>query len=378
MKVEFYRHGLGAEEYESLRETLESVFLTTGRKTARFEEEFAACLGVPHVVGVTSCTVGMHLALMALGIGPGDEVIAPAITFVASINPVFWLGAHPVLADVRPDDALIDVADVARKITHRTKAVIAVNLYGAMADMKALEALCRPRDIFIVEDSAHCVEGKRDGIGPGQISDAACFSFYATKNLTCGEGGAVALRNRELAERVTVLRQHGITRNAADRYGSSYQHWDMTEMGYKYNMFDVQAALLLPQFKKLAGNLRRRVEIWQRYDEAFHGLPDVSRPVIPANCVSGRHIYTIWVPRERRDGILQELSARGVGCAVNYRAVHTLTYYARELGLKPEDLPTAYDIGERTVTLPLYPALTEAEIDHVIRGVNSTVAGDRA
>jgi len=375
MKVEFYKHGLGEEEYASLRETLDSVFLTTGQKTALFEKEFADYLGVPHVVGVTSCTVGIHLALMALGVGPGDEVIGPGITFVASVNPAFWLGARPVLADVRAEDALIDPADVERKITPRTKAVIVVNLYGAMVDMKALEAICRPRGIAIIEDSAHCVEGKRDGIGPGQASDAACFSFYATKNLTCGEGGAVAVRDPALAERITLLRQHGITRSAADRYGSEYQHWDMTEMGYKYNMFDVQAALLLPQFKKLAGNLKRREQIWQSYNEAFDQLPGISRPEIPPHTTSGRHIYTLWVPRERRDTILQELSARGVGCAVNYRAVHTLSYYARELGLSPEDLPNAYDIGERTITLPLYPALTNEQVEYVIDVVRDVVPG---
>jgi dTDP-4-amino-4,6-dideoxygalactose transaminase len=368
--VDFYRHGLGDDEIQALDETLRSVFLTTAGKTARFETELAAMLGVEHCVGLSSCTAGLHLSLEALGIGPGDEVIVPAMTFIASINPIWWVGADPVLADVDPVTALLDLDDVAAKITPRTKAIIPVHLYGAMVDMPRLRTLCDEAHIAIIEDAAHCVEGSREGHRPGQLGDVACFSFYATKNLTSGEGGAVVTKRQELAEQIGLMRQHGMSSAAKDRHESAgYVHWDMLRQGYKYNMFDIQAALLLPQLPKVAGKLERREQICQRYQAAFDALDSVDYPRVPKGTTSARHLFTIWVAPAIRDSLLTYLKSKGIGCAVNYRAVHILDYYKKRLGLEAEALPKALAIGNSTISLPLYPSLTDEQVDEVIDAV---------
>lgn len=374
MKVEFYRHGLGDDEIREVTDTLRSLFLTTAGKTARFEQEFARFLGVEHAVGVSSCTAALHLSLVALGVGPGDEVIVPAMTFIATINPVWWVGATPVLADVDPGTALLTPDAVEALVTPRTKAVIPVHLYGTMADMRGLREVADRHGLALIEDAAHCVEGERDGIRPGQVGDIACFSFYATKNLTCGEGGAVATRRQDLADRIRTLRLHGMSKGAADRYSArTYVHWDMVTLGYKYNMADIQAALLLPQLPKIQANLARREAICRRYEAAFSAMEGVDFPRVPDGCISARHLFTIWVDEGRRDALLQYLGEHGVGCAVNYRAVHTLTYFRERLGLSPETLPNARRIGERTVTLPLYPGLRDDEVQYVIDTVREGV-----
>lgn len=372
MKVEFYRHGLGDEEVAEVTDTLRSLFLTTAGKTARFEREFADFLGVEHAVGVSSCTAALHLSLVALGVGPSDEVIVPAMTFIATINPVWWVGAKPVLADVDPMTGLVTPEIVEALITPRTRAVIPVHLYGAMADMRGLRKVADRHGLALIEDAAHCVEGMRDGVRPGHLGDIACFSFYATKNLTCGEGGAVATQRADLAERVRTLRLHGMSKGAADRYHSrTYVHWDMVTLGYKYNLGDIQAALLLPQMPKLLANLARREAICRRYEAAFSRMPGVDFPRVPKGCTSARHLFTIWVDGDRRDDLLAYLGEHGIGCAVNYRAVHTLTYFRERLALPPEALPSAWQIGRRTVTLPLYPSLQDFEVDYVCETVRA-------
>jgi len=365
LKVEFHRHPLGERELASLEQTLKSVFLTTGPRTAQFETAFSEFLGGGETVGTSSCTAALHLVLAALGIGPGDEVIVPAMTFIATVTPVWFVRARPVLADVDPATGLLDPAEVERRLTPRTRAVIPVHLYGAMADMESLRSLCAPRGIALVEDSAHCIEGIRDGLRPGQAGDAACFSFYATKNLTCGEGGAALTRAPKLAERIRRLRLHGMSRNAAARHSGPFSHWDMVDLGYKYNLGDIQSALLLPQLPLLAERLARREAISKRYEQAFSRL-GVGFPSVPARSVSARHLFTIHVPGGHRDALAAGLSARGVGCAVNYRAVHTLSWFRRKLKHPPGAFPNALRIGESTLSLPLYPSLTDEEVEYVI------------
>ncbi|MBM4355111.1 MAG: DegT/DnrJ/EryC1/StrS family aminotransferase, partial [Deltaproteobacteria bacterium] len=345
-----------------------TVFLTTGPRTAEFERAFADLLGGGEAIGTSSCTGALHLVLTALGIKPGDEVIVPAMTFLATVTPIWFLRARPVLADVDASTGLLDPSEVERRLTPRTRAVLPVHLYGAMADMHTLAPLCRRRGIALVEDSAHCIEGSRNGVRPGELSEAACFSFYATKNLSCGEGGAVLTRNPELAERLRRLRLHGVTRNAAARHAGPFSHWDMTELGYKYNMGDIQAALLLPQLSFVAERLARRQAVAARYEKAFSGL-GVPFHSVPQDAVSARHLFTILVPGGRRDALAAWLTGRGVGCAVNYRAVHTLTYFRKRLKHAPEAFPNALRIGDSTLSLPCYPSLSDAEADYVIESV---------
>lgn len=375
--VEFYRHSLTEDDIAAVADTLRGVFLTTGPRAAGFEQAFAQYLGVEHAVSLSSCTSALFLCLKALNIGPGDEVITTPMTFIATANAIVQCGATPVFVDVEPDTGNLDVANVEPAITSRTRAVIPVHLYGLMADVRALAELCRKRHLFMIEDAAHATEAVRDGLRPGQASQAACFSFYATKNLTCGEGGAVATADPALAETLKRLRSHGMTKEAAGRYTGRYQHWDMVMLGYKANLSDINAALLAGQLPRLAAQLTRRESIARRYEDAFSGLPEIAYPLTRKGATSARHLFTIWVPPDRRDEYLAGLQDRGIGVAVNYRAVHLLTYYRERFGFTPGAFPHAERIGDSTLTLPMYPGMSDAQVDEVIAAV-TTVAHDLA
>ena len=366
-KVDFFRHSLGQDEARAFEEVLASLFLTTGPACARLEQALASYLNVAQVVSLATGTAALELALKALDIGEGDEVITTPMTFIATSNACLYVGATPVFVDVEPDTGNLDAGLLEAAITLRTKAVLPVHLYGAMCDMKALRAFCDQHGLKLVADCAHALESRRDGLNSADLVDAACYSFYATKNLSCGEGGAVATPHQEIAERLKVLRTHGMSKNAADRYTGSYQHWDMIELGRKANLPDLLAALLLPQIAKLNELLARREAIAQRYQKAFSAMEGVDFPKVPAGAVSGRHLFTIWV--QRRDDFIKELQERGIGVAVNYRAVHLLSYYRQRFGFKPGDFPNAERIGDRTISLPMYPGLSDQEVERVIQAV---------
>ena len=374
MAVDFYRHSLGEDEKAAVRGVLDSLFLTTGQKVYAFESAFEDYLGVAAVVCTAHATASLHLAMLAAGIGPGDEVVTTPMTFLSSANAVVYAGGTPVFVDVEPATANISAAAVEAAITPRTKAIVAVDLYGLMADMVALRAIANKHGLALVEDAAHCVEGRRDGFGPGQLADYGCFSFYATKNLTCGEGGAITARDAAKKNLLRQLGSHGMSKNAADRYAGKYQHWDMERLGYKYNLSDVNASLLLPQLPKLAGRLARREEICRKYEAAFEATPGVSFPVVPEGMKSGRHIFTIWVDPAKRDAVLAGIQARGVGVAVNYRAVHLTKFYREKFGLRRGMFPEAERVGDSTITIPLWPAMTDAQADEVIAAVRGAVA----
>ena len=375
-RVEFYRHSLTESDITAAADVLRSVFLTTGPRAATFEKAFAEHLGVHNVVSMSSCTSALFLSLTALGIGPGDEVITTPLTFVATANAILHTGATPVFVDVEPETGNLDVSRVAEAITSRTRVIIPVHLYGLMVDMRALSHLCRRRGIIIIEDAAHAAEAERDGVRPGQLGQAACFSFYATKNLTCGEGGAVATQDAAMAESLRRLRSHGLSKEAASRYNTDrYQHWDMMELGYKANLSDIQAALLVGQLPRLDAQLARREAIAKKYEEAFADLPGVDFPRVPSGARSARHLFTIWVPPEMRDEALRGLGERGIGVAVNYRAMHLSSYYVARFGFVRGSFPVAELIGDRTITLPLYPSMTDEDVETVIAAVRDVTAG---
>lgn len=284
-KIEFYRHHLGEAEAAAMAEVIDSLFLTTGPVCARFEQAFADYLGAESVVAVASGTAGLILALRALDIGPGQEVITTPMTFIATVNAILEVGATPVLVEVEPDTGNLDADRVAQAITGHTAAILPVHLYGALCDMRALRALADEHGLKLIADCAHAVEARRDGYGSADLVDAAVYSFYATKNLACGEGGAVACAEGPVAERVRLLRQHGMSREAADRYHGKYQHYDMVELGLKANLPDLLAALLLPQLAGLDQRRQRREAICRRYQEAFAPWPGWSFPGCPrARC----------------------------------------------------------------------------------------------
>jgi dTDP-4-amino-4,6-dideoxygalactose transaminase len=371
-RVEFFRHDLGDAEISSVAETLKSLFLTLGPKVGVFERAFGEFLGKKEVVGVSSCTMGLVLALEALGVGPGDEVVTTPMTFVATPNAALFHGATPVFADVDPKTGLIDPRAVEAALTKRTRAVIAVHLYGQLADMKALRAICDRHGVALVEDAAHAIEAEKDGVRVGDLGDVTVFSFYATKTMTSGDGGAVVPRDPALADRLRRLRNHGVSKDASVRHGGRYVHWDMVEFGYKAAMTDVEAALLVPQIDGLRRRRDRREAIVLRYERALRGRADVD--LLSWSGRSSHHLFTVLVPARLRDRVLDGLGERGVGAAVNYRAVHTLSYYREKFGYARDAFPAAADIGERTISLPLYPQLTDRQVDRVVSALDETLS----
>lgn len=369
--VEFFRHGLGPAELASVQETLGSLFLTLGPRVGRFEERFAQLLGAPHVIGTSSCSMSLILTLRALGVGPGDEVVTTPMTFVATSNAVLHVGATPVFADIDAATGLIDVEDAARRIGPRTKALIVVHLYGQLCDMRALRALCDRHGLALIEDAAHAVEAERDGVRVAELGDATTFSFYATKSLTSGDGGAIAVRDAQLAARLRGLRNHGVSKDAAARHGGSYAHWDLLELGYKAAMTDVEAALLLPQLDRVWERQARRAALAQRYLELLADVPEVR--CIPWEGRSAHHLFPVLVPPGQRDRVLAELGSRKIGCAVNYRSVHTLHYYREELKLRREALPIAADFGDRVLSLPLWPDLPPEDLPVVVEALRAAL-----
>jgi dTDP-4-amino-4,6-dideoxygalactose transaminase len=371
MKVEFYRHNLNEKDTLKVREVLRSTFLTTGPVTKEFEDAFSEYLGLPNVVGLNSCTGAIHLSLLSFGIGKDDQVITTPMTFIATATAIMQTGAEPVFVDVEADTGLIDVSKIEGAVTTKTKVILPVHLYGTMADMRSLRTIADRHDLKIIEDCAHCIEGERDGIRPGQLSDTACYSFYATKNLTCGEGGALATKDDELAHKIRCLSLHGMSKDATSRYQGTYEHWDMVDLGWKYNMHDISAALLIGQLHRLNETWQKRKAIWELYDE---GLADVSGVSTPSReGKSAYHLYTIWVDTDVRDDVLRGLQEKQIGVAVNYRAIHTLSFFRNHFGFDPSDYPTAFDIGSRTITLPLYPHLSVEEANYVVQSVKTVV-----
>lgn len=390
-KVDFYRHQLGEEEAASWRRVIGTLFLTLGPEVAAFEAELGAYLvrgregaTPPSVVGTSSCTAGLLLALRALDVGPGDEVITTPMTFAATTSAILHAGAKPKFVDVESSTGLIDPAAVRAAVGPSTAGILPVHLYGQLADMRALRAIADDHALFVLEDSAHGIEIERDGVRPGDLSEAAVFSFYATKNLTSGDGGAVVTRDAAMADRLRRLRNHGTTRGAADRHGGAYQHWDIVELGYKANLSDLDAALLRPQLTWASAKLAERERLATRYESLLQaGVADFETPPPTAQGVpwlirqrgqSSRHLFTLHAWPGERDALLAKLGAAGIGTAVNYRAVHLLTYFAEVLGLRRGALPVAEEIGDRTLSLPMFPTLREDEQDRVVGAVASAWA----
>jgi dTDP-4-amino-4,6-dideoxygalactose transaminase len=372
MKIEFYRHNVTKKDIDNANRVMNSLFLTTGEVVEEFEEKFSRYLGCKYTIGVTSCTAALHLSLLAYGVGPGDEVITTPMTFIATANAVIHAGATPVFVDVETETANIDANLIESAITPRTKAILPVHLYGQMCDMKKIREIAAKHGLVVIEDAAHAIEAERDGIRTGQSGDAACFSFYTTKSITCGEGGAVTTNDKEVAELLKKLRLHGMSTGASERYSRRYEHWDMELLGWKYNMSNIQAALLLNQLENIEKYRQRREEICQIYEAAFKDCPDVGCLKIVPDSRSARLMFTIIVPPEKRDMILWRLQEKGIGVAVNYRAIHLLTFYRRTYGYERGIFPVAERIGDSTISLPLYPGLRDEEIEYVIKGVKET------
>lgn len=373
MKVEFFRHSIAGDDKRELRKVLDSLFLTSGEWTKQFEERLAAYLGARAAVGLTSCTHALELALRYFHIGLGDEVITTPLSFIATANVIEYTGARPVFVDVEKESGNIDAQLVERSVTARTKAILPVHLYGQMCDMQALRAIARRHRLKIIEDAAHCLEGARDGVRVGEFADAACFSFYATKSITSGEGGAISTNDRRAAAWFAKARLHGMSTGASERYAVRYQHYDMEFLGFKCNMSNILAALLIHQLARIAGSLKRRNVIAKTYSKGFQSNPAIRLLNVLPRSKHARHLFTILVDPSRRDAYLHQLQDAGVGVAVNFRAIHLMKYYREKYGYRRGDFPISERIGDSTISLPLYPRLRDKEVAYVIAAVNRII-----
>ncbi|MBS0508181.1 MAG: DegT/DnrJ/EryC1/StrS family aminotransferase [Proteobacteria bacterium] len=374
----FARPDIGDAEIAAVTEALRSGWVTTGPKTRAFEEAFSAYLGGGGLqsIAVNSATAGLHLALEALGIGPGDEVIAPTLTFTATVEVVRYLGADPVLVDVDPVTLNIAPEKIRAAITPRTKAILPVHYGGLACHMDAILAIAREHGLKVVEDAAHALPTTWRGRLVGQLdSDVTVFSFYANKTMTTGEGGMAVTRNPALAERMRVMRLHGINRDAFDRFTSKTPAWyyEVVAPGFKYNLTDIAAALGLVQLQRLPQFLERRQHLAARYQAKLAGLPLVLPAEAPPGDVHSWHLYVLRLApgaRLSRDALIQALSERGIGTSVHYVPLHRHPYWRDRYGLAPEQFPQADAAYQAMLSLPLFTAMSDAEQDRVIAALH--------
>jgi dTDP-4-amino-4,6-dideoxygalactose transaminase/nucleoside-diphosphate-sugar epimerase len=364
---------IGPEEEKEVLETLRSGWVTTGPRTQAFEEKLALKVGAKHCLAVNSCTSALHLALKVLEIGPGDEVIVPAVTFAATANVVEHLGAKPVFVDVDPRTLNLDVRLLQKAVTPRTRALMAVHMSGYPCDMREIQAVARKRKIHVIEDAAHAI-GSTYGKAPiGSLSTFTCFSFYPIKNMTSIEGGAITTNEGKWMDRLRRLSLHGLDKDAWKRYTSKGRPQAfVTEPGFKYNMTDVQAAVGLHQLDRLEGFNRRRGHIVQQYDQAFQGLMGFSRPDYEAkDRRTNHHLYIVILRVEElainRDNMLEALKKEGIGTGIHFIPLHLHPYYRKKYKIKGSDLPAATDLSERIFSLPLYPGLSDADVQDVVK-----------
>ena len=375
----YHQPSLDADDEQALVETLRSGWITTGPRTKTFEKEFAAYTGAAHCVAVNSCTAALHLALEAIGVGAGDEVITSPITFASTANVIVHRGATPVFVDVEPDTLNIDVAQIERAVTKKTKAIIPVDFAGHPVDLDAIMEIGRRRGLTVIEDAAHSVGAAYKERRVGGIADMTAFSFYATKNITSGEGGALTTNRPEWAERIAIMALHGISRDAWKRYSAEgYRHWDIIAPGYKYNMFDLQGALVLSQFRKMDAFQARRLALKQRLDAGLRDLPELAMPAERPGITHAYHLYPIVVRTESlsadRDTIMNAIQAENVGIGVHFRAVHLHPFYVDTFGFRRGMFPHAEYYSDRTISLPLYPRMTDGDADDVIAAVRKVIA----
>jgi len=374
---------IGEEEIAEVVDSLRSGWVTTGPKVKRFESDFAGYVGARHALAVHSCTAGLHIALTALGVGPGDEVIVPTLTFCATANVVVHLGARPVLVDVG-EDFNVTPGAIEAAITPRTRAIVPVHFGGQACDLDAIYEVASRRGLPVVEDAAHAIGSTYHGrkIGSSALGEAArrgvksvaVFSFYATKNMTTGEGGMITTADDALAERMRLLSLHGMSRDAWKRYTSAGSwHYDVVAPGYKSNMTDIQAALGIHQLRRLDTFVKIRQYFAQLYDEAFAALDEVQTPGAHADRNHVYHLYVLQLDVERlaidRAQFIDELKARNIGASVHFIPVHLHPFYREHFGYRRGDLPRAESLYDRIVSLPLYPRMTETDVRDVVDAV---------
>jgi perosamine synthetase len=377
--IPFHRPSLGEDEVEAVADVIRSGTLTMGQRTFEFERRFAAYVGARHGVAVSSGTAALHLSLDAAGVGPGDEVIVPTTTFTATAQAVIHVGARPILCDVDPATLNLDPDDIRRRITTATRAIIPVHLGGNPCEMREILEIARQRDLRIIEDAAHALPSRYSGKPIGSISEITCFSFYATKTLTTGEGGMITTDNDEAAARMRLMRLHGIERSDGKQPGNDVSwNYSIREAGFKYNFTDIQAALGIVQLAKCDEMRDARSRIAHRYTVSFGAIDALETPSVTENCESSWHLYILRLHLDRlsagRDAFIEGMSRKGVACSVHFIPLHFHDFYQRAYGYRPGDFPRAETEFRRCVSIPIYPDLSGEEVEYIIESVKQTVA----
>lgn len=376
LQIPFHRASVGEEEVRAVSEVIRSGWLTMGPKTVEFETEFARYIGAKHAIAVSSCTAALHLALEAVGIGAGDEVLVPTTTFTATAEVVTYLGAKPILVDVEENTLNLNPADAAGRVTPRTRALIAVHFAGQPCDMERIRELANQHGLYVIDDAAHALPASYRGASVGLLSELTAFSFYATKTLTTGEGGMVTTDNADYADRIRIMRLHGIGRDAWKRYSATGSwYYEVLAAGFKYNMTDIQAALGLVQLRKCSAMRSQRRQIAMQYTAAFARLEALEPPTVLDDRESSWHLYVLRLRTDRlgvaRDDFISALRERGIGTSVHFIPLHLHPYYQKAFGYRPTDFPVAEKEYNRSLSLPIYPDMTQEEIQRVIEAVSA-------
>lgn len=370
----FCRPLIGQEEIDEVVDTLKGDWITTGPKTKRFEKEFAGYIGSRFALAVNSATAGLTLGLAACGVGSGDEVITTPMTFAACANEIIHRGARPVFVDIEGDTYNIDPVEIKKHITPKTKALLPVHFAGHPCDMDEICAIAKEYNLKVIEDAAHATESVYHGQKIGTISDVTVFSFYATKNLTTGEGGMVTTNDPDLFEKMGILSLHGMSNDAYKRYSEEgTAHYEVIYPGFKCNLNDIQSSIGLHQLQKIAQFYERREAIWKRYNQAFGQIEEIKLPTERPNIVHGRHLYAILLKSIDRDWVIEALKAEGIGASIHFISLHLHPYYQKTFGFKKEDFKMASYVSDRILSLPLYPKMTDEDVEDVIRAVKKIV-----
>ncbi len=353
-------------------------WIGTGPKVQEFERDFAAYKGAKHAVALNSCTAALQLAMLAAGVRPGDEVITTPMTFCATVNSIIHCGATPVLADCDRRTMNILPEEIEKKITPRTKAILPVHFGGRCCDMDPILTIARRHGLLLVEDCAHAIESEYHGRKAGTFGNLACFSFYVTKNVVTGEGGMVITEDDRRASRIKILGLHGMSKDAWKRFSDTgYKHYQVIEAGYKYNMMDIQAAMGIHQLRRVDAYWKRRKAIWEIYNAAFRDLPCFIPADPEPDTRHAYHLYTLLVDigklQRSRDWVLAALTAENIGVGVHYLPVHLHPYYRKRYGWSRGDFRNAEWVGDRTISLPLSAALTDADVEDVVRAVRNVL-----
>ncbi len=378
----FYRPFLGKREEKEVIKVLRRGWLTLGPEVKKFEDKIKRYTGAPYVVAVSSCTAGLHLGLIALGVSKGDEVITTPFTFAATANSILHVGAKVVFVDISPYTLNIDTEKILSVVGRRTKVILPVHFAGVPCDTKEIRAIAKKFHLKILEDAAHALGAEDRGIKIGLTGDITAFSFYATKNITTAEGGAVTTANRKWAEKIRILSLHGLSHDAWKRYldkSFKYRSLEVVELGWKYNMSDLQAALGVIQIERIEQLWRRRKRIAEFYNRAFSGMEEIRpfNPLLPPESRCAYHLYVIKInPRAlkiNRDSFVQSLQKENIGVSVHFKALHLHSYYRKTFKFKRGSFPVAEETSDTVVSLPLYPSLTRKDQEDVVEAVKKIV-----